>query len=95
MPLLNISCHLTDPTGQTLRYTVKTEENSSVQQLVDRIQSRFNKPLAKIQRNDRINNEPAHILFLDEPVEPGDEFYFGFEQNEVRDFMSLILLDFR
>ncbi|CAD5232299.1 unnamed protein product [Bursaphelenchus xylophilus] len=82
--MLNISCHITDPSGVTRRYTVKTEENSSVQQLLDRIQSRFPQTLTRIQRNDRINNEPAHILFFDEPVEPGDEFFFGFEPEETQ-----------
>ncbi|CAD5223723.1 unnamed protein product [Bursaphelenchus okinawaensis] len=86
MPLINISCHLTDPSGATRRYTVKIEESSTVQQLVDRIQSRFQQPLTRIQRNDRVNNEPAHILFFDEPVEAVDEFFFGFEQVEARLF---------
>lgn len=81
--MLNIICHITASDGKTLRYTVKIQEDSIVQNLVDRIQQRFNnEPLSKVQRNDRVQG-PASILFFDEIIESGDEFYFSFEQLKV------------
>lgn len=83
--MLNIICNVTTADGKCLRYTVKIKEDSTVQCLVDRMQQRFNEPLSKIQRNDRIQG-PANILFFDEVIEAGDEFYFNFDRANVSYF---------
>ncbi|KAI6186716.1 hypothetical protein M3Y98_00162800 [Aphelenchoides besseyi] len=81
--MLNIVCHITNPNGQTLRYTVKMPTSTTVQQLVDRIQSRFEYPPTTVQRSERdsSDSQKSHILFYEENIDDkNDVFYFNFER---------------
>jgi hypothetical protein len=83
--MLNIICNITGAEGKTARYTIKMVEESTVQNLIDRIQQRFSEPLANIQRNDGVQG-PAQVLFFDENIDVGDEFWFNFERSNVSYF---------
>ncbi|KAI6189778.1 hypothetical protein M3Y97_00045500 [Aphelenchoides bicaudatus] len=78
--MLNVICNIAAVDGKTARYTIKMREDSSVQHLIDRIQTRFNEPMTKIQRNTTGNEGPAEILFFDEPIDVGDEFWITFSR---------------
>ncbi|KAI6236903.1 hypothetical protein M3Y95_00208300 [Aphelenchoides besseyi] len=82
--MLNVVCHITNPNGQTLRYTVKMPTSTTVQQLVDRIQSRFECPPTCVQRSERdsSDSQKSHILFYEENIDDkNDVFYFNFERS--------------
>ena len=72
----------TSSSDQTQRFTVRTPTTSTIQTLVDRLQTRFSQPLVRLQRADRLSPEPALVLFYDEAIEPGDEFFVSFEQRQ-------------